>query len=169
MHHCDAHIALNGATNQIVWQKEFGLDLAHNNTPLTTATDLLFSPIFHAFPKLKVVLSEGGIGWMPYVVERADYIWEGHKWYQDINRSVRPSDLFRDHIYGCFISDEAGIRERHAIGIEQIMWEGDYPHADSNFPDARAKLARELAAVPDDEAALIAEGNARRIFRFPRT
>ncbi len=35
-------VALNGATNQIVWQKELGLDLAHNNTPLTTATDLLF-------------------------------------------------------------------------------------------------------------------------------
>jgi predicted TIM-barrel fold metal-dependent hydrolase len=130
--------------------------------------DLLFSPVFHKFPRLKVALSEGGIGWIPYVVERLDYVWERHRWYTGVNTEVRPSDLFRDHIFGCFISDDAGVEMRHLIGMGNLMFEGDYPHSDSNYPASRKKLAEVLRDVPDDEAYAIAEGNARRVFNFPR-
>jgi predicted TIM-barrel fold metal-dependent hydrolase len=130
--------------------------------------DLLFSPVFHKFPRLKVALSEGGIGWMPYVVERLDYVWDRHRWYTGVNTEVRPSDLFRDHIFGCFIADEAGVANRELIGVENIMFEGDYPHSDSNFPASRKKLEEVLRDVPDAHARLIAEDNARRVFNFPR-
>lgn len=133
-----------------------------------TTVDLVFSPVFHKFPKLKVALSEGGTGWIPYVVERLDYVWERHRYYTGVNQDARPSDLFREHIFGCFIADQAGIDQRHVIGIENIMFEGDYPHSDSNFPASRKKLADALLDVPDDEARLIAEDNARRVFNFPR-
>jgi uncharacterized OB-fold protein/predicted TIM-barrel fold metal-dependent hydrolase len=135
---------------------------------MTSAAELLFSRTFHKHPALKVCLSEGGIGWMPYLLERADYVWERHRWYQDVDRSVRPSELFRDHVFGCFISDRSGLRDRYAIGVDQIMWESDYPHADSNFPLARKVLDKELAEVPADESRKIAEDNARRVFNFPR-
>ena len=85
----------------------------------STTVDLLYSPVFHKFPRLRVALSEGGIGWIPYVLERADYTWERHRWYTGINTEVRPSDLFRDHIFGCFIADNAGIEERDLIGVGQ--------------------------------------------------
>jgi predicted TIM-barrel fold metal-dependent hydrolase len=134
---------------------------------MTAGVELLYSPVFHRFPRLKVLLAEGGIGWIPYALERADYVWERHRFYEEVS-PVRPSELFRDHIFGCFISDAAGLRDRYAIGVDQIMWEGDYPHADSGFPHSRKVLAEELAEVPDEEAALIAEGNARRVFGFPR-
>jgi len=134
---------------------------------MTAAVDLLMSPVLHRWPGIKVLLSEGGIGWMPYILERADYVWERHRFYEEVS-PVKPSELFVGHIYGCFISDRAGLRDRHAIGVDQIMWEGDYPHADSNFPHSRKVLGEELASLPDAEAALIAEGNARRVFDFPR-
>jgi len=105
---------------------------------------------------------------MPYVLERVDYTWERHRYYTGVNRDVRPSDLFRDHIFGCFIADGAGIEVRHRIGIDNIMFEGDYPHSDSNFPASRKKLADVLLDVPDAEARKIAEDNARRVFEFPR-
>jgi predicted TIM-barrel fold metal-dependent hydrolase len=131
--------------------------------------DLLFSPVFHKFPRLRVALSEGGIGWIPYVVERLDYVWERHRWYTGVNVDARPSDLFRDHIFGCFISDDAGVETRHLIGLQNLMFEGDYPHSDSNYPASRKKLAEVLRDVPDDEASAIAETNARRVFNFPRS
>ena len=131
--------------------------------------DLLFSPVFHKFPRLRVALSEGGIGWIPYVVERLDYVWERHRWYTGVNVDARPSDLFRDHIFGCFISDDAGVETRHLIGLQNLMFEGDYPHSDSNYPASRKKLAEVLRDVPDEEATAIAETNARRVFNFPRT
>jgi predicted TIM-barrel fold metal-dependent hydrolase len=134
----------------------------------STTVDLLLSPVFHKFPRLKVALSEGGIGWIPYVLERTDYTWERHRWYTGVNTDVRPSELFRDHIFGCFIADEAGVEFRHRIGVQNIMFEGDYPHSDSNFPHSRKKLEEVLVDVPDDEARLIAEDNARRVFSFPR-
>jgi len=131
--------------------------------------DLLLSPVFHAFPRLRVALSEGGIGWMPYVLERIDYVWERHRWYTGINTEVRPSDLFAGHIFGCFIEDAAGLALRDLIGVRSIMFESDYPHSDSNFPASREKLAGALASVPDDDARRIAEDNARELFRFFRT
>jgi predicted TIM-barrel fold metal-dependent hydrolase len=135
---------------------------------MTAAVELLYSDVFEKFPELKALLAEGGIGWMPYVLERADYVWERHRFYEPVGR-LRPSEKFADHIFGCFISDRAGLRDRYAIGVEQIMWEGDYPHADSNWPHSRKQLAEELADVPEAESALIAEGNARRVFGFPRS
>ena len=134
-----------------------------------TTVDLLLSRVFHEFPRLRVALSEGGIGWMPYVVERLDYTWERHRWYTGVNQDVAPSELFRDHIFGCFIADNAGIEVRHLIGMDNVMFEGDYPHSDSNFPASRKKLADVLRDVPDDEARKIAEDNARRVFNFPRS
>jgi predicted TIM-barrel fold metal-dependent hydrolase len=133
-----------------------------------TTVDLLLSPVFHKFPRLRVALSEGGIGWMPYVLERADYTWERHQWHTGLNPDVRPSELFHDHIFGCFIVDHVGIEIRHLIGVHNVMFEGDYPHSDSNFPASREKLADVLLEVPDTESRSIAEDNARRVFNFPR-
>ena len=133
-----------------------------------TTVDLLLSPVFHKFPRLRVALSEGGIGWIPYVLERTDYTWERHRWYTNVNTEVRPSELFRDHIFGCFIADEAGLKMRELIGLDNIMFEGDYPHSDSNFPASRQKLEGSLAAVTEEHARKIAEDNARRVFNFPR-
>jgi predicted TIM-barrel fold metal-dependent hydrolase len=133
-----------------------------------TLADLLFSPVFHKFPRLKVSLAEGGIGWMPYLLERMDYVWERHRWYTEIDKETRPSDLFRRNVWGCFIDDEAGLALRHTIGIDRLTWECDYPHSDSNWPHARKRAAEMLADVPDDEAHRIAELNARELFNFPR-
>lgn len=130
--------------------------------------DLLMSPVFHKFPKSKFVLAEGGIGWMPYLLERIDYSWSRHKYWCDVNADIKPSELFVDHSYGCFVSDDAGLAARDRIGIGQIMFESDYPHSDCNWPHTRKLLEESLAGVPDAEARLIVEDNARRIFRFPR-
>jgi predicted TIM-barrel fold metal-dependent hydrolase len=133
-----------------------------------TTVDLLFSRALQRFPKLQFSLAEGGIGWVPYILERTDYTWERHKWYQDVDMDTRPSDLFREHFWGCFIDDEHGLKNRHSIGIDRIMLEVDFPHSDSNWPNSRKRASEVLADVPDDEVEKIVETNARRMLRFPR-
>ncbi|HLY84582.1 MAG TPA: amidohydrolase family protein [Acidimicrobiales bacterium] len=135
---------------------------------IMATVELVNSRIFERFPNLKVALSEGGIGWMPYILERTDYTWERHRFYTGMADAKRPSEIFRDHIYGCFISDEAGLKNIDLIGVDNIMFEGDYPHSDSNWPNARKLLEVSLADVPDDQARKIAESNARSLFNFPR-
>jgi predicted TIM-barrel fold metal-dependent hydrolase len=142
-----------------------GIALYGLNSMMATV-DLLMSDVFYKFPKLKVALSEGGIGWMPYLLERIDYSWGRHKYWCNVNADKLPSELFREHIYGCFISDQSGIEQRHRIGIDNIMFESDYPHSDSNWPHTRKLLAEHLADVPDDEARKIVELNARTLYNF---
>ncbi|MEO9329027.1 amidohydrolase family protein [Gordonia aurantiaca] len=137
------------------------------NSMYATA-DLLFSPVFHKHPKLRFALSEGGIGWVPYMLERIDATWEKHRYYQNINQTVRPSDLFREHMFGCFIEDQHGIDNRHAVGIDNITWECDYPHSDSNWPNSRKVVAEQMRNVPDEDVHKMVELNARRLFRFER-
>jgi predicted TIM-barrel fold metal-dependent hydrolase len=138
------------------------------NSMYATA-DLLFSPVFHRHPTLKVMLSEGGIGWVPYMLERMDAVWAKHRFYQNINQSVRPSELFAKHLFGCFIEDDFGIANRYAVGIDNITWEGDYPHSDSNWPNSRKKVQDAMIDVPDDEVERMVETNARALLDFPRS
>jgi predicted TIM-barrel fold metal-dependent hydrolase len=134
---------------------------------IQAAADLLWSPVLRKFPALKVSLSEGGIGWIPYFLERMDWTYERqHGWTgQDFGERL-PSEFFRDHIVTCFIDDPAGVAQRDKVGIETICWESDYPHSDSTWPVSAERLMRSLGGVSDADIAAITHENAMRHFRF---
>ncbi|MCW2884348.1 MAG: hypothetical protein QOE54_2863 [Streptosporangiaceae bacterium] len=162
------HFGSGGFPPQIAPEAPFAVTITLFGTnSMHSTADLLFSPVFHRHPKLKVALSEGGIGWIPYFLERCDYVWKKHRYYQNVNQEAVPSDLFRKHIYGCFIEDASGVNNRYDIGIDNITWECDYPHSDSFWPESRKRAAEVLAEVPDEEAHKIVELNARRVYNFP--
>jgi predicted TIM-barrel fold metal-dependent hydrolase len=129
------------------------------------AADLLLSGVFARFPGVRVALSEGGIGWMPYFLERVDYTWEGHRKLEpQTDFGLRPSEMFAGHVFGCFIDDAVGLEQRHRIGVSQIMWESDFPHADSAWPHSRERLADRVRDIPDDEVRQIVQTNAADLF-----
>jgi hypothetical protein len=66
--------------------------------------------------------------------------------------------------------DQTGLRNRDAVGIDQICFETDYPHADSTFPRSKATLARisEQAGLSDAELYKLARGNAIKAFGLDR-
>ena len=135
----------------------------------TTLVTFLLSHVFVEFPNVKLALSEGGLGWIPAALERADYAWEQRRHSrQDLHKDIRPSDMYRGHVYGCLLDDSVGILTRHLIGVDHIMFESDYPHADSKWPASRAYAEKLLVDIPDDEAHRMLELNARELFRFPR-
>jgi predicted TIM-barrel fold metal-dependent hydrolase len=112
-------------------------------------------------------MSEGGIGWVPYLLERADYTWERHRfWTQATHMKEKPSTHFRKHISVCFIDDVVGMEQRHVIGVDNILWEADYPHTDTSWPNSRAVVAKHLGHLPEDERRKIAYENAQRIFQM---
>jgi predicted TIM-barrel fold metal-dependent hydrolase len=133
------------------------------------AADLVWSRVFKEYPTLKVALSEGGTGWIPYFLDRLDRTYDMHRAWtgQDFGDRV-PSDVFREHILTCFIADPVGLALRHEIGIDNICWEQDYPHSDSSWPEAPEELARMAAkyAVPDADLDRITHENAMRWYRF---
>jgi predicted TIM-barrel fold metal-dependent hydrolase len=145
-------------------------DVLITMTPLNSmsaATDLLWSNVLRKFPNLQFALSEGSIGWLPYWLERIDYVYQQHRFWthQDFGDQL-PSQVARDHFTFCFISDKAGVDQRHAIGIDNITWECDYPHSDSSWPHSPESVIKQLDGVTDDEINKITHGNAMRVFRF---
>lgn len=131
------------------------------------AADLLWSPVLRRFPNLRVALSEGGIGWIPYFLERADYVYKRHhSWTkQDFGKKL-PSEVFAEQIVTCFIDDEFGVANRDRLNIDLITWECDYPHSDSTWPQSPESVARYLGDVPQDEIDKITHRNAMRIFQY---
>jgi predicted TIM-barrel fold metal-dependent hydrolase len=131
------------------------------------AADLLWSRVVKNFPDLRIALSEGGTGWIPYFLERADYVYKNHKaWtYQDFGSQL-PSEVFNERIITCFIDDAVGVEMRHHLNLDNITWECDYPHSDSTWPESPETLAKSLEGVPDDDVNKITHLNAIRHFQF---
>ena len=112
-------------------------------------------------------MSEGGIGWIPYFLERVDYVYKHHKaWTGADLGGMLPSEVFNEHIITCFIDDAVGVENRHHLNIDHITWECDYPHSDSTWPHSPELLAPALAGVPDDEIDKITHENAMRLFQY---
>ncbi len=126
--------------------------------------DWLMSGLFTRFPRLKIAYSEGQIGWIPYILERADTVWRENRGWGGIADKVLepPSDLFRRHVYGCFFDDPHGLRSLVEIGEDNVTYESDYPHSDSTWPHTAKIAAEQTAAAGLTEAQIykVMRGNA---------
>jgi len=131
------------------------------------AADLLWSPVLRRFPELRVSLSEGGIGWVPYFYDRMDWIYKRHhRWTGQEFGDRLPSEVFKEQVVTCFIDDPAGLELRHRVGIDGICWEVDYPHSDSTWPISPETFAASSGDIPDDEIEKITHRNAMHHFRY---
>ncbi|MEZ5142347.1 MAG: amidohydrolase family protein [Acidimicrobiales bacterium] len=132
------------------------------------AADVLWSRVLQDFPDLRIALSEGGIGWIPYFLERVDYVYQHHRAWTGHDLGMLPSELFNERFVTCFIDDAFGLEARDHLNLEMITWECDYPHSDSTWPESPERLfeALQAAEVPDDEVHRITHANAMRVFSY---
>jgi predicted TIM-barrel fold metal-dependent hydrolase len=133
--------------------------------------DYIFSGTMQRFPTLKIAYSEGQVGWMPYVIERADKLW-AERGDTSFGTSLpnAPSSYIPGRIYGCIFDDEIGLANRDIIGMDQICFETDYPHADSTFPRSK-EVCTEICAkagLDDEEIYKLVRGNAITAFGLER-
>jgi hypothetical protein len=104
-------------------------------------------------------------------LERADKLWEERS---DNSFGTAlpnpPSSYVPGRIYGCLFDDETGLKNRDVVGMSQICFETDYPHADSTFPESKAVLEKIAtdAGLSDSELYALARGNAIRAFGLER-
>ena len=135
------------------------------NNAMASMSDWLFSGKLVQFPDLKLAYSEGQIGWIPYILERADTVWEEHRAWAHTQDLVPepPSTYYYRQVYGCFFRDQHGIDSIDKVGVDNTTFETDYPHTDSTWPHTR-KVAMELTAgLDDDVVRKIMRSNAIRM------
>jgi len=136
---------------------------------VAAAADWLWARIPIRFPRLNIALSEGGIGWVPMLLDRLDYVMahsaQGESTWRGTD--LLPSEALRRNFWFCSIDDPSTLPARHRIGVDHIMLECDYPHADSTWPDTQLVAAERLSGLPDDDVRLMTHANAARLFRHP--
>jgi len=131
------------------------------------AADWIFASFWKRYPGLRMALSEGGIGWIPYLLERADFTYQQHSaWTRANFGKDKPSDVFRRHVVTCFIDDEFGLRNRQDVGIDMITWEADYPHSDATWPHSPEHLWQSIRTLPSVDIDKITHLNAMREFSY---
>jgi predicted TIM-barrel fold metal-dependent hydrolase len=134
---------------------------------VSSMIDWIFSGKLEKYPKLKLLYAECQIGWIPYFIERADDTWHTHQWAQGESRIPNPpSYYYRRNVFGCFFKDTVGIDLIDRIGVDNVMFETDYPHQDGTFPRSK-QVAEELFGHLDEESVYkIARGNAIRLLEL---
>ena len=127
--------------------------------------DWLFSGLLVRYPDVTLTYSEGQIGWIPYILARADRVWEHNRGWSDSRDLVPepPSTYYWGRVYGCFFDDAAGLAALDAIGPRQVTFETDYPHADGTWPHSRAVAEKLLAGLDAAVVHDIVRGNALRM------
>ena len=132
------------------------------NQGMASMADWIFSGILPRHPNLKLAYSEAQMGWIPYALERAKSVWEQFRgWaFDPAVISEEPAFYFRRQIYACFFRDDFGLKNIQDIGVDNVVFETDYPHSDSTWPDTE-RFVREMTADLDDETLhKIIRGNA---------
>jgi len=140
------------------------------NNAIISMTDWLFSGVLARFPTLRLAYSEGQIGWIPYILERADDVWEQHRAWAGVSGTVleKPSTYYARQIFGCFFRDRHGLASLGDIGIDTVTFETDYPHVDSTWPDTKRVAQELMSGLTDDEVYKICRGNAIRMLALDR-
>jgi predicted TIM-barrel fold metal-dependent hydrolase len=128
--------------------------------------DLLYSGTLHRFPRLRLLYAEAQIGWIPYVLERADDVWETHRGWSNsqLHCPEPPSDYYRrGNVMSCFFKDPIGVAMLDQVGVDNVVFETDYPHSDSTWPDSKQAAADQFGHLDPGAIEKIARGNAIRI------
>jgi predicted TIM-barrel fold metal-dependent hydrolase len=132
---------------------------------LNACAEWVWSGYALRMPKLKVVMSEGGIGWVAMLLDRLDNIIDRSGY--GLGWDERPADVLKRNFWFCTIDDPSTIDTRHRIGVENIMFETDYPHGDGTWPDTQLVLEKAWGHIPPNELRAMCSENAARVFRHP--
>jgi predicted TIM-barrel fold metal-dependent hydrolase len=136
---------------------------------LVTAADWLWAEIPTRFPNIKIAFSEGGISWVPMLIDRITYVLDhsavgSHGW---SDTSISPVDALRRNFWFCTIDIGSTFALRDHIGVDHICIESDYPHADSTWPDTQPSAHASLRDIPADVVRKVTWENASKLFRHP--
>ena len=164
------HVRTKGTTTTVAFEPEVNLvsTAAYNAVVQMQLDEALASVLMcgalERYPGLRVVLAESGVGWIPYVLERADYEWEDH--IDEYGRALKtpPSELFRRQMHATFQKDSVGPSLAAQWCPDSFMWGSDYPHEDGVWPDSHEAIGRYLGDVTEEMRRKLVRDNCARLY-----
>jgi len=143
-----------------------GTVLTHHNSA-ASLSEFLFSGVLDRYPTLQLAYSEGQAGWIPYLLERADAVWQDHRAWNGVGAMENPPSLYYyRQVYNCIFRDFFGIRNLDLVGEDNVTFEVDYPHTDSTFPETHELAKEMMAGLTSEQVYKICRGNAIRMLHL---
>ena len=130
-------------------------------------TSMIYSGVLEHYPRIRLVLGESGIGWIPYVLWRMDAEWEDQ--FKDLSLTMPPSEYWKRQCWATYQTDPIGVKLLDELGADKIMWGSDFPHPDGVWPDSQEYLNRELGGLPPATRRKIQCENAAKLYGFAST
>jgi predicted TIM-barrel fold metal-dependent hydrolase len=128
--------------------------------------EIIFAGVFDRFPDLSVVIAEVDCGWVPYFKEQIDNNYKRLEPTSDFVIRELPSVYVDRNVHFTFITDAFGIRSRHDVGVDNMLWSSDYPHISADWPYSWRSIQAAMSGVPHDEREKLLAGNAARVYGF---
>jgi predicted TIM-barrel fold metal-dependent hydrolase len=133
-------------------------------TMAEAVSELIHGLVMQRYPDLKFIAVEGQIGWISFFEYYSDHIWEKHRYWTKSELKEPPSHYFRRQVFGTFMEDPVGLRERHYIGIDNIMWASDYPHSETTWPNSKSLTDEWFTPYGEEDKAKILWENCAKLY-----
>jgi predicted TIM-barrel fold metal-dependent hydrolase len=130
---------------------------------------MLFAGVFDRYPRLKVGSVEHETMWIPHWLQQMDFTYRERPVFTKGWKSregMLPSDYWRRNMFVEFMEDDLGVQVRDRIGVDNMLWGSDFPHAESTWPQSKQFLDRIFAGVPEEDRRKITADNACKLFGF---
>jgi predicted TIM-barrel fold metal-dependent hydrolase len=129
-----------------------------------SVSELIHGLVMQRYPELKFVVVEGQIGWISFFKYYSDHIWEKHRHWTKSDLEQPPSAYFDRQVFATFMEDPVGLRERHEIGIDNIMWASDYPHSETTWPNSKSLTDEWFTPFGDEDKKKVLWENCARLY-----
>jgi predicted TIM-barrel fold metal-dependent hydrolase len=168
------HVGSASRSPSLLTTSDAPASVAMNLSPLMSTismVELIWADLWSRFPTLRFSLTEGDIGWIPYFLWRAEHSYRRHGGWTKASFPAGysgPTDVFRKHFLSCFISDPIGVKLLGEFDTDNVCWESDFPHSDSNWPNAPEELTAIFGNAGVDDATVnkVTHENAMRHYKF---
>ena len=135
------------------------------------ASQLVVAGVFDRFPKLRIYWAENNIGWLPYYFEQIDHEYTINRFWAErclgLPQLKRlPSEYLKENAHWGFFEDHIGVKLRHEVGVDRIMWSTDFPHIVTRWPNSLKVLESQMTGVPPNEKQIMVADNAIKFFHL---
>jgi predicted TIM-barrel fold metal-dependent hydrolase len=138
--------------------------VGHKVVAMNAMTEMILSGVFERFPRLKMVLAEFEIGWIPFWLEDLDRKFDRR---EDRQTPLAPSEYFNRQIYATFTQDGVGGYLAQRWGTDNFMWSNDYPHPGGIWPHSDDTIALTLGGLAPEARAKVVGQTVARLYGMP--
>jgi len=128
--------------------------------------DFIFYGVLERYPRLKLVVVENEIGWLPFTLQQWDYYYNRFVKVNPLPMTMVPSAYFDRQIFATFFNDAVGGRCLEWWGQDNCMWSNDFPHPNSTWPNAREVIGRTLGHLGADVRQKLVHDNCLKLYQL---